>query len=279
VTLRTDDHDRGAAGLRYVYPVVSRRSGGVSVGIDLNPNKACNWRCVYCQVAGLVRGKAPEIDLARLADELRGFLGGIAHGDWLERNAPEGARRLNDVAFSGSGEPTGSPVFAETVELVNGVLEEVGLARVKLVLITNGSLVQRAAVQAGLELFRMGDEVWFKLDSATDSGMQAINDARPGMTRVRTNLRTASALAPTWLQTCVFARRGAPPSEDEQRALVELVTEELAAGTPLRGMLLYGLARPSHQPEAPELAALPRAWLETFAERVRATGLAVRVFV
>jgi hypothetical protein len=145
------------------------------------------------------------------------------------------------------------------------------------VLITNGSLVHRAPVQAGLRMFRANDEVWFKLDSATDAGMQAINDAAPGMARVRTNLRTASALAPTWIQTCVFARRGAPPSEHEQRALVDFLAEELAAGTPLRGLLLYGLARPSHQPEAPELAALPREWLESFAERVRETGLAVSV--
>ena len=53
--LKVTDHDRNAAGLRYVYPVVSRRAGGVSVGINLNPNNACNWRCVYCQVPRLVR--------------------------------------------------------------------------------------------------------------------------------------------------------------------------------------------------------------------------------
>ena len=36
--LTTDDHDRGAAGLRWVYPVISQRSGGCSVGVNLNPN-------------------------------------------------------------------------------------------------------------------------------------------------------------------------------------------------------------------------------------------------
>ena len=49
-------HDRDVAGLTYVYPVVSRRAGGVSVGINLSPNNACNWRCVYCQVPNLQRG-------------------------------------------------------------------------------------------------------------------------------------------------------------------------------------------------------------------------------
>ena len=40
------DHDRDSAGMTYVYPVISRRAGGVSVGINLNTNKACNWRCI-----------------------------------------------------------------------------------------------------------------------------------------------------------------------------------------------------------------------------------------
>ncbi len=61
--LSTTDHSRDGAGLSYVYPVVSRRAGGVSVGINLNTNNACNWRCIYCQVPDLVRGAAPPVDL------------------------------------------------------------------------------------------------------------------------------------------------------------------------------------------------------------------------
>jgi hypothetical protein len=64
ILLKTEDHSRDSAGMRYVYPVVSRRAGGVSVGINLNPNNACNWRCIYCQVPGLTRGGPPPIDLA-----------------------------------------------------------------------------------------------------------------------------------------------------------------------------------------------------------------------
>src|SRR5262245_10583857 len=106
--LSTRDHDRDSAGLLYVYPVVSRRAGGVSVGINLNPNDACNWRCIYCQVPGLVAGAAPEIDLERLERELDEFLEGLLRGGWMEQHVPEGARVLKDVAFSGNGEPTTS---------------------------------------------------------------------------------------------------------------------------------------------------------------------------
>ncbi|MSR62339.1 MAG: radical SAM protein [Planctomycetes bacterium] len=266
--------------MRYVYPVVSRRAQGVSVGVNLNQNNACNWRCVYCQVPELTRGKAPEIELAVLEHELRGLLGEIARGGWLERHAPEGARRLNDVAFSGNGEPTSSPQFAPAVELVRRLLAELELlGHVKVVLITNGSLIHAAAVQRGLRtLASAGGEVWFKLDSATDEGMQAINDVTPGLARVRANLRMACALAPTWIQTCVFARRGVPPSALERTAMLELLRAELREGLRPRGVLLYGLARPSHQPEAPELTRLPPEWLEDFARELRALGLEVRTF-
>jgi len=64
--LSETNHDRDSAALRYVYPVISRRAGSVSVGINLNPNNACNWHCIYCQVPNLVRGAAPNIDLSIL---------------------------------------------------------------------------------------------------------------------------------------------------------------------------------------------------------------------
>lgn len=278
--LSTGDHARDSAGLLYVYPVVSRRSQGVSIGINLNPNRACNWRCVYCQVEGLVRGKGPAIDLARLERELRGFLGAVVSGDWLARHAPEDARRLNDIAFSGDGESTSSPDFAAAVDVARRVRAELDIAdTVKLVLITNGSLVHQREVQAGLRaLGERNGELWFKLDSATDAGMRAVNDVAPGMERVRTNLRLACALAPTWIQTCVFARGGEAPSEPELEAYLAFLRGHLAEATPPRGVLLYGLARPSHQPEAPELTRLPPEWLAAFAGRIRALGLEVRVF-
>ena len=177
--LDTSNHDRYAGGLRYVYPVVSRRARGVSVGINLSPNDACNWRCVYCQVPGLTRGKGPAIDLERLAGELGDLLDDVVDGDFMERQVPEGSRRLNDLAFSGNGEPTGSPDFPAAVELAAGELERRGLVgAVKLVLITNGSLVHKPAVGPALErLASAGGEVWFKLDAGTDAGLARMREA------------------------------------------------------------------------------------------------------
>ena len=277
--LTTGDHDRDAIGATYVYPVVSRRAGGVSIGINLNPNNACNWRCVYCQVPGLTFGKGPPIELDQLESELRALLDDVLLGDFMARAVPQGARRLNDLAFSGNGEATGSPDFSAALERVLAVRADYAeLEQVKTILITNGSLLHRPEVRSGLtSLARAQGEVWFKLDQATDAGMERMNHSKLGVAHQVRNLRLASRLIPTWIQTMVLARDRDAPSAEERRAFLDLVGELAQDASPPRGVLLYGLARPSEQPEADELSALSTDWLEAFAEDIRARGLEVRV--
>ena len=273
--LSVTDHDRGSEGLVYVYAVVSRRSGGVSVGVNLNPNNACNWACVYCQVPDLVLGSAPQLDLAQLEAELRGLLEEIVNGDWLERRAPEGSRRLNDVALSGNGEPTTSPQFGEVLSTVARVLDDFALqGEVTPLLITNGSMIGRPAVDRALtELSSLGGEIWFKLDSATAEGARRICGRAVDPERHLERLRRSAELCPTWIQTCVFALDGAPPSAAEQEAYLAALRKLAGEGLPLLGVQLYGLARPSLQPGAERLSALPRKWLENFAAKIEACGL------
>lgn len=282
--LTPTNHDRDSADMTYVYPVVSRRAGGVSVGINLNPNNACNWACVYCQVPDLQRGTAPAIDLALLEAELRAMLTDILQGDFMQTRVPEGARRLNDIALSGNGEPTSAREFPEVIALVGRVMTEFGLvgaaARtpIKLVLITNGSLADRPRVQAGLaRMAALNGEVWFKYDSATPAGMRAINQTRIGPQKQFERLATTARRCPTWLQTCVFAIDGVPPSAEETAAYLDTVARLRREQIPVRGVLLYGLARPSMQPQASRLSALPASWLEHFADAIRAAGLPVKV--
>lgn len=277
--LTTREHDRDEAGLVHVYPVVSRRARGVSIGINLNPNNACNFRCVYCQVPGLQRGKAPEIDLALLRVELEGFLEEVLRGDFMETRVPEGARRLNDLAFSGNGEPTSVEDFDAVVEVVGEVMAANDLiGALKLVLITNGSLARRPHVQRGLaRMAALGGEVWFKLDAATDAGQRRINDWSGGVEATYASLKAAARACPTWVQTCAFALDGVPPSDEERRAYLELLERAREEGVELAGVLLYGLARESHQPEAPRLSRVNEAWLEVWAAEIRGLGLEVRV--
>ncbi|MEY3883878.1 MAG: hypothetical protein RLZZ379_1156 [Pseudomonadota bacterium] len=90
--LTVSDHNRDVSGMKYVYPVVSRRAGGVSIGINLNINNACNWRCLYCQVPNLTRGTPPPIALDVLEAELRSFLTYALHGDFMLQYVAEGDR-------------------------------------------------------------------------------------------------------------------------------------------------------------------------------------------
>lgn len=275
--LTTDDHRRDSAGLLYVYPVVSRRAGGVSIGINLNVNNACNWACLYCQVDDLTRGGPPPIDLDRLEGELAGFLDDALHGDFMSRQVPPEARQLMDVAFSGNGEPTSAPEFADAVGRVGKVLARFGLrGKLMVRLITNGSLLHRPEVQAGIrQLGELGGEVWFKLDRAEAAAASEINSIPLQPEKMARNLGLCAGLAPTWVQTCWFALDGEAPPATARAAYCDLL--QPLAGQ-LAGVHLYGLARPSLQPAAPRLTRLPAAALEAFADEIHEkTGIRVIV--
>lgn len=279
--LDVTDHSRDSAGLTYVYPVVSRRAGGVSVGINLNINNACNWRCIYCQVSGLKRGTAPHIDLVLLEQELRGFLQELLYGDFMQRRVPEWARRINDIALSGNGEPTSAKEFEQVIAIIGKLQQELALPPdIKLVLITNGSLLSRSNVQQGLrKMAQLNGEVWFKLDRASSIGMQRINSTRTSLLRVREHLTTSISLCPTWLQTCWFMLDGEPPGQQDEEDYLDFLSLLLQDNVKPEGVLLYSLARPSLQPEAPRLDALSEQELETFAKRIRALGITARVAI
>ncbi len=274
--LSTRDHSRASAGLTYVYPVLSRRARGVSIGINLNPNNACNWRCIYCQVPGLRRGRAPRIDLAKLETELRDFLTRLI----APPSGRAGARNLEsvvDIAISGNGEPTSAREFPDVAALTCKVIREFGLAPgVRPRVITNGSLVGRPGVDEGLRrLAACGGEAWFKVDAGSSQGFARINDAALTPAQVVRRLRRCAALIPTWVQTCVFALDGAGPTDEDIRAYIDLLLQ--ADTALLQGVLLYGLARPSLQPEATRLSPLPEPELQRIAAKIRGVGLTVQV--
>lgn len=274
IVLRVDDHRRDAAGMTYVYPVLSRRAGGISLGINLNVNNACNWACIYCQVPDLVRGGPPPVDLDRLSQECGELLDEIAGGRF-EGDTVTGAR-LADVAFSGNGEPTSAAEFGEAVDRVLSILDARGLKEsVPVRVITNGSLVHRTEVQAAFRrLGEAGGEVWFKIDRGTETGLAEVNGTATVPESIRARVALSAAAAPTWVQTCWFAIDGLAPSEAETTAYVDLVT---SVASSVRGVHLYGIARPSMQPAAARLTRLDQITLEALANRLKTKGLTVFV--
>ncbi len=283
--LTPEDHNRDVSGLTYVYPVVSRRAGGVSIGINLNVNNACNWRCVYCQVPNLKRGTPDKIDLLLLEKELRDFLNQLLHGDFMERYVAEGDRHLRDIAFSGNGEPTSAKEFPEVITLVEKVLNDFKLLDdehpiikdqpIKVRLITNGSLMDKDNVLNSVRhLAKVHGEVWFKVDGGTPEDVARVNDVNINIASVIKRLKACAAACPTFVQTCMFGLDGKPPSESHVAAYINLLTE---VKNDIKGVHLYGLARPSYQVEAPRLSRLSAESLEKIADKIRALGLPVFV--
>ena len=272
--LSFSDHNPDFLNLTYVYPVLSRRMRGISIGINLNTNSACNWACAYCQVPGLQRGDAPEVNLPLLEAELKGLLDNPGLSPLVPPDTPEDVRQIRDIAFSGNGEPTSSPQFREAVEIARRQRDAHGL-EIPLVLITNGSLMLRPEVQTGVKaLADAGGVVWFKVDRLLPESMKRINGISYKPEQIQHRLDIVCSMAPVWLQTCWLAWDGEAPSADDEAAYLEFVARN--AGQ-IQGVLLYGLARPSQQPEASHLSALSPDAMNAWADKIRAKGVMVQV--
>lgn len=279
MVLTTTNHDRDVAGLKYVYPVLSRRAGGLSVGINFNTNNACNWRCIYCQVQDLIKGAAPDLDSALLEAELKYFLNDVQNGDFYQRFQVDADNRIiKDIAISGNGEPTSVKVFAQVINMIGDIATELGvLPESNFVLITNGSLIHQQKVREGLKaLHKYGGEVWFKFDSATKEGRAIINETAQSVKSSLENIRISSGLCTTKLQTCLFDYAGQGWPVKEKLAYLEAL-KIISATTEVKEILLYTLARPSMQPEASQLAALSPDVLNAVAEEIRQLRFKVSV--
>jgi len=279
--LSTSNHSSDIVGLKYVYPVLSRRAGGLSIGINFNTNNACNWRCVYCQVANLKIGVAPEMDFNLLEAELRSFLDDVLNGDFYDRfQIDDNNRVIKDIAIAGNGEPTSLNEFAKAVELIGQIATETGVfPQSDYILITNGSLIHQAKVQQGLKILKKyGGEVWFKMDSATEEGRKAFNNSGQSSQASLENLIISTKLCPTKLQTCLFDFDKQGLTAKEKQSYLNLL-KKIKSSCTLQKIMLYTIARPSQQPEADRLGTLPAETLQGFADEIRLLGFNVSVSV
>src|ERR1700758_1633747 len=118
-------HPRRFEENRFVYPVLSRRSAGISIGVNLNPDKICNFDCIYCQVDRTTQSETTFVDTSGLLAELEATLDFVKSGAVFEtdkfRSTPQSLRRFNDIAFSGDGEPTTYKNFDQIIEVCAGL--------------------------------------------------------------------------------------------------------------------------------------------------------------
>ncbi len=238
------DHRRTYQDNVYVYPVVSRRSKGVSIGINLNPDKICNFDCAYCQVDRTTPGPTKVVDEETLQIELREMLEFVNSGAMFEderfSSTPETLRRLNDIAFSGDGEPTTCPQFAEIVEMVADLKSE----STKIVLITNATRFHDPRVQTGLQTLRQNNgEVWAKLEAGTEQYYQRIERTTIPFQRVLDNITEVAKQMPIVIQALFMRLDNEPPSLEEQHAFCERLNEITQAGGTIKMVQIYTVAR------------------------------------
>ena len=276
-----ETHPRSFAANCYVYPVLSRRAGGISIGVNLNLDKACNFHCVYCQVDRRQPGEENFVDLQRLADELERAVELVTSGRIYEgtqfRTTPPPLRRLNDIALSGDGEPSTFANFDQVVDLCAEVRRRHGLADVKLVLITNASMFHRPRVHRALETLQAnGGEIWAKLDAGTEDYYRLVARSNIPWRQILDNLREAAVAWPIVIQTLFMRIWDRPPPPAELEAYCHRLQEILAAGGQIKLVQIHTIAR---KPAEAWVAALPSAEVDAIADLVRRrTGLAVAAF-
>ena len=271
------ENHRGREGGAMVYPVYSRRSKGLSVGINLFPDrKVCSFDCPYCEVFPFHSDRA--FSLPVMEEALEGVLVEAA-----EQGIP-----VRDICFSGNGEPSLSPDFREALEAA-GRIRERSVPEAALVVITNGTgllnertfAFMRDAALGGMKL-----NIWLKLDAGTPAWYEAMDRSAVPYDALIGRIRQFARCAPVTLQTMICALRGKAPPEEEEAAWVRLAAELAGSGesgvdrrSGVRAVQIYGKARPA--PEDPLAEALPEAVLERRAAALRAvigTAVPVEVF-
>lgn len=273
------NHPRSFENNRYVYPVVSRRSRGISIGINMNPDKFCNFDCVYCQVDRTTPGIDPNIDIGILNEELRAMFDLFQSGE-LQRNpifagTPASLLRLNDVALSGDGEPTICKNFAAVCECVDHLRREEGRPGFKLVLITNATALNRPEVQRGLGFFSHQDEIWAKLDAGTDAYFQKIDRTGLKLEPILNNIAQEGQKRPVIIQSLFLEYEGAGPSDAEIKAYIERLAWLQKQDCRIQLVQVYSIARPPAESAAKPLST---ERLEQIAAKVRTLGLTAEVY-
>ena len=247
------NHSRSFKENRYVYPVLSRRSKGISVGINLNPDKVCNFNCIYCQVDR--NGSAPgiSVDISQICRELAETLELIKTGKIFlippfDKVPPE-LRHISDIAISGDGEPTMFPGFYEVVQEVLKIKEEwEERGHFPLVLITNSTGLNRPKVQDAIDLiYKNNGEVWLKLDAGSEDFHKKVSGSDIPLKVIIQNIKSVAIRHPVVIQSCFFRIDNSPFPISEIEDYCLLLKEIVESGGKIRLIQIYTVARPPRE--------------------------------
>jgi wyosine [tRNA(Phe)-imidazoG37] synthetase (radical SAM superfamily) len=265
-------------GNQFVYAVITSRAGGLSVGVNMNPDQRCNFDCCYCEVRRIPEKLGAQLELQTLKQELLHVVAMAYRGHLrtLDQFAmlPAELLELKEVALSGDGEPSLVSNFDEVVREILLIRHLTG--PFKMVLFTNGTGLHLPAVQRGLQYFEPTDEIWIKLDTGTEGLMRRINGTALPLDAVTNNIIALGRSRPVVIQSLFCILDGQAPSDDEVATFVEKLRELKAHGAQIALVQVYSVSR---SPARPGCKHLPLARLSQIAREVRTkTGLKAEVF-
>jgi wyosine [tRNA(Phe)-imidazoG37] synthetase (radical SAM superfamily) len=272
------DRPRDFLGNRFVYAVISSRARGLSLGVNVNPDRKCNFDCSYCEVNRRQPARDTVLDVDVMAAELSKSLSFIRGGRLAERpwyhSLPPELLQLRQVALSGDGEPTLATNFVEAVQAVVRVRALGGYFKV--VLYTNGTGLDHPSVLRGLEFLTKSDEVWIKLDGGTQAFIDKVNRPDVPLEKILANILLVGRMRQVVIQSLFPAIHGEEPPFEEIREYALRLKELKAGGAQISLVQIYSAARPGVNSE---WGHLPLRVLSQIAQTVRQTaGIRAEVF-
>lgn len=245
-------------------PIHSRRLGA-SLGVNLSPNdgKVCSFDCVYCE-AGYNSQGAGTTGLPRREDVSREL-------EMKLKSMIEAGEHLDVITFSGNGEPTLHPQFAEIIDDTIALRDKY-FPQVKISVLCNSTRLGDEPVVAAL---RKVDNNILKLDSAITSTMRLIDQpASPSFTSEGVIEQIAQFSGQCVVQT-MFLR-----GEHDGKKIDNTTPEEIEALIEAyrrispRQVMIYSIDRKT--PEQ-SLEKVLRDELEAIATQMRNEGIDVTV--
>jgi len=267
-------------GNRFVYAVVSPRARGLSIGVNMNPDRQCNFNCEYCEVNRSAPALEKSLDIDVMADELQKTLA-LSHSGGLENfqfysNTPADLLKLRHVALSGDGEPTLCPDFLEAVRAVVHVRALGQFPFFKIVLVTNASGLDLRQVQDGLQLFTQRDEIWAKLDAGTQTYMDAVNHPDCTLEKILENILFVARQRPVIIQSLFPLLDDKEPHAEEFFQYAQRLHDLKRAGAQIPLVQIYSATRPSAHSKCGHLPLKALARIAQYVHEV--SGLKTEVF-
>ncbi len=226
-----------------VYAVFSRRTGGLSLGIDPFPDrKYCSFDCPYCEVHPF--NHSARFSSALLERELNGYLEAYDFGHGIP---------IGDICLAGHGEPTLSPELEPALGIMAAARARFWPAgataadKPKLVIITNATGFADEAVSGVLASYvaAEGLEPWVKLDAGNQGLFERMSGTVLRLDSVAADILRFAKHSPIVVQTMLCAVDGVEPSDSDLDDYAYLVGGLMQSGARISRIDIYSQSRSS----------------------------------